>query len=332
MENAPSTKLTDIQKEGNLPLISVCFCTYKRPRLLKLLLHALAEQKTNDMFKCRVIIVDNDPEKSAKDTFNTFSQPKGIEFSYYSQPKPGLTYARNMSISKASGEYIAILDDDEQPARDWLLQLFTCINRYEADAVFGSVVPQFEGNPPEWITNRKYFFWRDVKDKTGIETNKGATNNLLMRRNLIEQYDLAFDHDYAKIGCEDIAFFINLKNKKPGAKFVTCKEAIVYDTVIKSRCNTDYIKKRLLLEGHGRLLTLKKMETGYFRRKIVYYGQIAKSFLRIISLNLLRPVVYIFHADLSKELYLRSYYHIGIILAFVNYSPYQSRKSMGLDE
>jgi len=130
--------------------ISVCFCTYKRPLLLSRLLDGLMEQETEGLFSYSIVVVDNDPNQSAKTVVKRFMDLKNIDVSYFFQPEKGLSYARNMSIDHSKGDYIAILDDDELPEKDWLLQLYKCLKKYKADAVFGSVIPDFEVEPPEW--------------------------------------------------------------------------------------------------------------------------------------------------------------------------------------
>ena len=47
--------------------ISVCICTYKRPKLLVRLLRKLQKQQTANLFTYSIVIVDNDFNQSAKE-------------------------------------------------------------------------------------------------------------------------------------------------------------------------------------------------------------------------------------------------------------------------
>jgi len=299
--------------------------------MLSKLLDALIAQETEGLFEYAVIIVDNDKKASARKVVESYQQKGELQIDYIHQPKSGLTYARNSSLEHSRGDFVAILDDDEVPAADWLLQLLRCLEKHQADAVFGSVLPRFETPPPAWIINRKYFFWRDIKHKTGVDTRKCATNNMLMQRDLIEKYQLSFDHDFASAGGEDIQFFLELRKRKHNAKLITCKEAVVHDTVTRDRCTSTYVKKRLLLEGHARILTARKIHKNFFKRQFEYISRFVQSFFRILVIYMVFPFAYIINVDLAKEWFIRSYYHTGILLALFNCSPYMSRKAMGLD-
>lgn len=315
---------------GNLEHISVCVCTYKRPALLENLLKGMFRQKTEDLFTYSMVVVDNDPDKSAARVIEYFQSLDTIKIDYQHEPQKGITYARNRSLEHAVGEYIAILDDDEMPADDWLLQLYNTLKLYQADAVFGTVMPNFEIDPPEWITNRKFFYWRDVRKTTGERTNKNVTNNVLMRRDLVQQYNLKFDHAYAFAGGEDQAFFYELEKARKDTKYVDCKDAVVHEFITADRCSPDYIQKRNILEGRGKVFGRFKYTRNRFTKFFAFIHSFGQSYFRILAISTLLPFILLYDRDLGAEFYYKNYYQLGVLLALFNFSPYMDRKSIGL--
>lgn len=310
--------------------ITVSLCTYKRSELLDTLLGKMIQQQTEGRFTFSIVVVDNDPKKSAEEVVHQYMSSAPVRISYHHQPVKGLTYARNMSIEHSSGDYIAILDDDEVPVTDWLLQLYKTLKKYNADAVFGSVVPRFEVDPPEWVQRRKFFYWRDLRSETGTTTDKCVTNNVLVRRDLILKHDLKFDHDYAFAGGEDQAFFFELMEYQPDVTFLNCKDAVVHEFITADRCDPDYILKRNILEGRGRVFGMSKFAKSKLQRKIILTARFFQSYFRVLLISAALPFLLMFKKDLGAEYYYRNYYHIGIILALFDFSPYHDRKSIGL--
>src|SRR5215471_12037699 len=103
--------------------ITVCICTYKRPRFLRRLLDELRIQDTEDQFSYSIVVADNDHLESAKPVVLEFLKGSSIPIKYCVEPRQNIALARNRAIENASGEYVVFIDDDEFPIRTWLLTL-----------------------------------------------------------------------------------------------------------------------------------------------------------------------------------------------------------------
>src|SRR4030095_15737806 len=117
--------------------ISVCICTYKRPQLLAQLLGALDVQRTEDRFTYSVVVADNDHGESARPVVGEFAGRASITVSYCVEPRQNIALARNRAVDNASGDFIAFIDDDEEPVADWLLHLHGTVIAYGADGAIG---------------------------------------------------------------------------------------------------------------------------------------------------------------------------------------------------
>ncbi|MEX0648893.1 MAG: glycosyltransferase family 2 protein [Balneolaceae bacterium] len=327
-----------IQKKTakKLEHISVCICTYLRPEMLVNLIEGLLNQKTYGRFNFSIIIVDNDPSGSAKEVVGNYIlqhklQEDSIKIEYHHEQIKGLTYARNKSIECSSGNYVAFIDDDEVPEPEWLYHLYKTLNDYQADAVFGTVLPKFEVDPPDWVRRQNFFYWRDVRTETGREVGSAVTtNNALVRRDLILLYDLKFDHDFAYTGGEDQAFFFNLLDSRKDAKYISCGKAVVHESITSERCEPEYIRRRHLLEGKGRVFGIYKFS--HSNREIIFMliNRFTQSSLRLLVLSLLSVLLFLISSDRAKKNYYKVFYHIGVLSALFNLSPYSDRESIGL--
>ena len=135
--------------------ISVCIYTYTRPQLLAHLLNELQKQTIDQLFTFSIVVVDNDSSHSAQKTVEAFREGSLVPVEYCNEPEQNIALARNRAVQNAKGNLIAFIDDDEFPDAGWLLNFYTALLTYKADAVLGPVKPHFETTPPPWILKGK---------------------------------------------------------------------------------------------------------------------------------------------------------------------------------
>lgn len=100
--------------------ISVIIPTYQRPVQLAGTLRALAQQRyPYDAFE--VIIVNDGGAESLKSVVQPFE--RDLQVRLLCQPNAGPGVGRNTGVTQARGALIAFLDDDCEPAPDWLRTL-----------------------------------------------------------------------------------------------------------------------------------------------------------------------------------------------------------------
>lgn len=226
---------------------SVAIATFKRQIMLHNLIDSLCNQNKNPNIELEIIIVDNDINLSAKHIVDKFKGTNNISIYYYSQPIQNISLTRNVAIDKSSGEFIAIIDDDETADPKWIQNLLSTALKYNADVVFGYVEAVFPANVPVWIQQREIYF--HPMGKTGDNPIFRYTTNCLIKSETIKKYNIEFDPEYGLSGGEDSFFFNALE--KLGAKFVVCREAITYEMIPVDRTKLSYLFKRSIQKGNN---------------------------------------------------------------------------------
>ncbi len=230
--------------------ISVCVCTYKRPHFLKRLLEELRDQDTSGLFTYSIIVADNDHLRSGEAVVSEFAAASTISITYCVEPRQNIALARNKTIEKANGDFVAFIDDDEFPTKSWLLTLFKACKEYDADGVLGPVKPHFDTEPPKWVVKGKFYQRPTYPTGYVIDWRKGRTGNVLLKKRLFPAGEQPFRPEF-RTG-EDQDFFRRIIEK--GYFFIWCNEAVVYEVVPPIRWERRFILRRALLRGTNSLV------------------------------------------------------------------------------
>lgn len=227
----------------NSPHVSVCVCTYQRPKLLVELLDSLASQ-TFPLDKFEVIVVDNDESASAKYVIDeAMGRYPALRILYDIEPIQGISYARNRTVKMASGELLAFIDDDEVASENWLLALIQTLDSCHADVVLGPVIPVYPDETRGWVKESHFFERHRYKTGVRIGSDVGGAGNLLIKTAILKfRYPRPFSEALARSGGEDHELMKWLEGQ--GAKFIWCDEAEAHEVVPFSRQTLAYVLER----------------------------------------------------------------------------------------
>jgi len=231
------------------PSISVIVPTYRRPGSLAAAVRSVLAQRGFAPGEVELVVVDNDPRGSARDTFEALAAGAPMPMAYVLARAPGVAQARNAGVGRAGGGLIAFLDDDETAPPHWLAALVATQAETGADAVFGPVRAEL---PTSVEQHREYlarFFSRTGPAAAGvIEDYYGCGNSLVARSalpNPAKPFSGARDHT----GGEDDLLFGTMKDR--GARFAWAPAAWVTEHVAESRANLGYAVRRAFAYGQG---------------------------------------------------------------------------------
>lgn len=240
--------------------VSVCINTHKRPQLLKNLLISLSNQVLENDMNLDIIVVDNSQEKEGEPVVREFNETNALNVIYDFQPIKNISLTRNKAVSLSTGEHICFIDDDGVADKDWILEMYKCLIKYKADGVFGTVIPFYEETVPEWIIKGNFF--QRTEEKTGSVTTFLRTTNCIVRSDVLNQVEGPFDSSFGLTGGEDSNLFKKLVTR--GAKFVYCKEGVVYDFIPKERSNLKWLIQRHFRSGITNTQVRMQLSTNRF--------------------------------------------------------------------
>jgi glycosyltransferase involved in cell wall biosynthesis len=224
-------------------LVAICIATYRRPEGLDRLLRALAEQRFPVAApRIKVIVIDNDAAGESTGSVQAAIErwrSRFDELVFEREPEVGISFARNRALDLAGDvDFVAFIDDDEEPAPDWLRELLAVQAEYDADVVRGPVVPWLGAEPAAWLSGGGLF--DRPRHATGTQLEVAYTHNALLR--WPPYCDLRFSPRYARSGGEDAHFFGRIYQR--GARIIWAANAVVREWQPPSRQNVRWLVRR----------------------------------------------------------------------------------------
>lgn len=134
--------------------ITILICTYNGALRLPVTLRHIARQNIPSFLPCEVILIDNASTDGTRQLARKEWEKYGtnLEFKIITEPKPGLTYARETGFALASYEYIILCDDDNWLNPSYVHSVFTLMEQHPEIGLlggFGEFV--YETPAPEWL-------------------------------------------------------------------------------------------------------------------------------------------------------------------------------------
>ncbi|MBS0275703.1 MAG: glycosyltransferase [Proteobacteria bacterium] len=260
--------------------------SFRRPKSLERLLIAIANLNTRA--NVTVLVADNDPEqREAVATCDTV-RARGYRWPISSivVTERGIAHVRNALVAEALRQppcdFIAMLDDDEEPDANWLGELLRVQSETGADALNGSTRRVFETAPGAWAKHCDGV--SDIFAPTGNIGIIEGTGNLLAKHALFAGMAAPwFDPAFAMTGGEDKDFFV--RAKKTGARFAWANDAIAYDYVPPSRANLRWALSRAYSAGNSDMRVFLKYRPDLVAR--------LNEMARIVAALLLNPVLFV---------------------------------------
>ena len=222
-------------------IVTLCVCTFKRPKFLQSCLSSIAKLDTlpekNDF---RLIVVDNENSEVIAAQVEKFKNRVSFPVIYKAEPQAGLVFARNAALEAAKAEkadYIGFIDDDETVTPDWLKDMFKSLKDTGADALAGPVEIIAPANASSAVISAYQF----KKPKLYTPSATLPMGNVFFKAAILKN-DLAFDPRFNKTGGEDVDFF--RRAGKAGASLFRTPYGSVYETLTPEKATLKAYFKR----------------------------------------------------------------------------------------
>lgn len=244
------------------PKLSIILPTFNRATVLGRALTALLRQ-TAEPASYEVVVIDNNSSDNTAAVAASFTDPR---IRLLSEPRQGLSYARNAGVDAARGEMVAFTDDDVEAAPDWVETILDLLARdSEIDGVGGRVLPVWECGRPQWLT-REHWAPLGLQDHGHAPTTFDRQHpigligaNVAFRRGVFDRIG-AFSPAVQRVkngigSTEDHEFLTRLYGA--GGRMLYHPRMLVLARVPADRCDRAY--HRQWHEGHGRFHALMRL-------------------------------------------------------------------------
>lgn len=246
------------------PLVSVIIPTYGRSHLLRHAIESVLDQTYDNV---EIIVVDDNDstsehrvhtEKSLQDYL------KNNQITYLKHEKnAGGAAARNTGIKAAHGQYVALLDDDDEWFPQKLEKQITYFEGLESNVgvIYCSYILETIDGDKEFIRTEKGDL---TKELLMLEFDPGASSTLVFRKDVLEKIGY-FDENFARHQdlevlirlcrnyqidvCQDVLLKINGHNFPSAAKSVEVKK-LLFSTFEKEIYELGFWDKRKVFALH----------------------------------------------------------------------------------
>lgn len=275
------------------PLVSVVIPTYKRPDKLRRATRSVADQTYPNI---ELIVVDDHSPKPAEDTLATESFDDLDLVCLRHEENRGANQARNTGIRESDGEYIALLDDDD----DWRPEkLSRQVEVFEnSDDDVGVVYTGCEYDYGDYTRDVIFTCEGDVTEDLLVGKSFGEFSTLMVRTDVVFEAGLP---DERFPSWQDREWLIRLSQH---TEFRVIRELLTrrHCPEGEERISNNYTEKRdvsfpLLVEKH------RDLARSYGRK---YERAFLASLLFILGQEALRNR---FYGDARKQLLKSVYYY-----------------------
>lgn len=287
--------------------------TFKRPAGLKRLLDSIVLQQAE--FNPIVLIADNEGDNGVGLVVAEELKAEGykLELHAIAVNERGISQVRNALMQYAfetlSGDYLAMIDDDEWVEPQWIAQLVEVQRQTCADIVGGSVAPEFEGDRPDWAQGLHIYYQSDSNVSGTTELVQGTTN-VLLHRSVVDNYpNERFDPFYSVVGGGDKEYFTRLKRK--GATFAFAHLAQSHELFGASRMTKAWALERAFRIGAGDIRIIQKSKPSV----LTWIKEILKLAVAIL-LSSASMLLYILKPHKHMKAKLKLYRQLGKLSAF----------------
>jgi glycosyltransferase involved in cell wall biosynthesis len=141
--------------------ITIAICTYNGAEDIPDVLECLHAQEGTSSVQWEVLVVDNNSTDATETIVRNYQESwqREAPLRYAFEGRQGKSYAMETAVTKAVGEWIAFLDDDNLPVPNWIAAAYRFAQTHPSAGAFGGQVHgRFESEPPKSFGEVKPLF------------------------------------------------------------------------------------------------------------------------------------------------------------------------------
>lgn len=239
--------------------ISVIICTHNRAHMLPDVLDSIEKAETLENTAIELVIVDNASSDNTFQAIKKHAETSRFKINPLKEPQRGKTFALNKAITNASGELLALVDDDHIVSKGYFKAIRSAMANYPGFNLFcGRIVPDWDGTEPRWIHDETRYPIRpfpipnfNMGDRViEVQLDKGmfipGAGNLVIKKSVFKNVGLFNERFGPKghnlQGGEDLEFIRRALNN--GERLLYIPEILQYHQVDKEKLTLGYLVRK----------------------------------------------------------------------------------------
>lgn len=266
------------QKQKKVTSVSILIPTHNRDWLLTKTLDSLSQIQVPSDIKLEVIVTANACTDNTLSLLAEYQQTFPYALQYFNEVEPGANIARNRCLCEAQGDVIAMVDDDIQFDKQWLVAIVEAFENFSIDIIGGRVLLWWQAvEPPKWLNHQLEILLSayDLGDKAvSINLPGPLTANLAFRRCVYERvgfFNTKVQNKNTKIHRGDEVEYLN-QAEKAGFKAMYIPKALVHHWVHPHKTSPDFFKLAGLGFGKSRVYVKEKLTLFYFFKSLAGFS------------------------------------------------------------
>jgi len=274
--------------------LDVIIPTYNRQERLGRTLDSLLAAEVPQGLSVRVTVVDNNSKDRTRELVESRVTDFEGRLDYLFEPRQGRSHALNAGIEATRGDFVGMIDDDEEIDPRWYQQAYSALTKEGVDFVGGPYFPNWGAPRPAWLP-RKYagvIGWIDGGSRVVAygENYPGILmgGNAIISRAMFEKVGLYSTSlgrtDKRLLAGEDEDMYYRLLGA--GARGLYLPDLIIYHYIPPERLTKEYFRRWCFWRGVSSATIDKDRPSpvAYLAGVPRYlYGEAARGLLRMMK-------------------------------------------------
>ena len=252
------------------PFFSIIIPLYNKEDYIDKCIKSITSQTFTDF---EVVIINDGSTDNSQQKLNNITDSR---FKVISIGNGGVSNARNIGISKSTGQYVIFIDADDYIATEYLSTIHQALQQYQVDLLIFGLSKVFDGNhivklipyKTGYITHQEFIdsYMSEFERLDGIY---GFVCNKTIKRSFIIDHKLSFNTFIKQ--AEDLDFWLSIYALKPALAFLQYADYYYIQNAVNSSAFFEFNAWPLIsiwVKMYNYLSPCNKLNESLIRNKI----------------------------------------------------------------